>query len=326
MMFDKNDVLLRATGMWPHLLQQLTSVDSAVFNKKHQPCPCCGGEDRFRFDDKRNHSGDGGYICNPEKGCGAGDGLSLYIKLTGFTFGEAITNLGNALNMIPVERVNVIKKEIASKASLPKNAKTFTEESELLLKSCDGHKKTPPFFIKHSKGIHRTRILNGYDAVYTVTNAAGCLVNAAIVDPYGDVAFVGGEETAGGFTFVGEKTQRWYVCADIKTAIWLHEKTGCRTICTWSDNDDPYFMRDALNGLASIGGVELVVWLSASNCNQLPFLPVVRGVKFAIDKTFRTVDLADFCSYAFPKILNTNSFTMDELKTEIRVFSTPIAA
>lgn len=44
--------------------------------KKHQPCPLCGGSDRFRCDDK---NGTGSWICNQ---CGAGNGYTLVKKIT----------------------------------------------------------------------------------------------------------------------------------------------------------------------------------------------------------------------------------------------------
>ncbi|OOR89817.1 DUF5906 domain-containing protein [Moraxella bovis] len=45
--------------------------------KKHQPCPMCGGSDRFRCDDK---NGTGSWICNQ---CGAGTGYTLVRDYTG---------------------------------------------------------------------------------------------------------------------------------------------------------------------------------------------------------------------------------------------------
>ena len=50
---------------------------------KHQPCPCCGGKDRFRFDDK---DGYGTFICNQ---CGAGDGFRLVMNLLHCDFKHA---------------------------------------------------------------------------------------------------------------------------------------------------------------------------------------------------------------------------------------------
>ena len=44
---------------------------------KHQPCPLCGGRDRFRCDDK---GGSGSWICNR---CGAGSGYTLVRDYTG---------------------------------------------------------------------------------------------------------------------------------------------------------------------------------------------------------------------------------------------------
>ncbi|AKG12269.1 DUF5906 domain-containing protein [Moraxella bovoculi] len=46
-------------------------------HKKHQPCPLCGGSDRFRCDDK---NGTGSWICNQ---CGAGTGYTLVRDYTG---------------------------------------------------------------------------------------------------------------------------------------------------------------------------------------------------------------------------------------------------
>lgn len=233
--YDKDEVLLKATGMWPHLLQQLTGLDSSVFSKKHQPCPMCGGTDRFRFDDNRNTRGDGGYICNPAVGCGAGDGLSLYMKSTGIEFGEAIRNLGDAMALIPVERIELVRKQIKASQTLPKRAITFHEEATNILKCCAEHQKTPPFFARHSDNLHRVSILNDFDSVYPVINAGGSIVNAAIVDPYGDVEFAGGEITNGGFTSIGNNTDKWIICTDISNAIKIHEQTGSRVICTWGD-------------------------------------------------------------------------------------------
>lgn len=46
-------------------------------HNKHQPCPLCGGSDRFRCDDK---NGTGSWICNQ---CGAGTGYTLVRDYTG---------------------------------------------------------------------------------------------------------------------------------------------------------------------------------------------------------------------------------------------------
>lgn len=71
-----------ARSKWRGILLQL-GVPEASLSGRHVPCPLCGGEDRFRFD---NQEGRGTYICNQ---CGAGDGLKLAMEFTGKPFYEA---------------------------------------------------------------------------------------------------------------------------------------------------------------------------------------------------------------------------------------------
>lgn len=58
---------------WEEILFQL-GINLPGLNK-HGPCPCCGGKDRFRFDDK---DGRVTWFCNQ---CGNGDGLDLVVKV-----------------------------------------------------------------------------------------------------------------------------------------------------------------------------------------------------------------------------------------------------
>lgn len=50
-------------------------VEGKILNGLHQPCPFCGGTDRFRFTD---HQNDGGYYCGQ---CGSGTAFHLASKL-----------------------------------------------------------------------------------------------------------------------------------------------------------------------------------------------------------------------------------------------------
>lgn len=79
--YNKDEISHAARGQWKCVLTQLFGVDSRLLSGKHCECPSCGGKDRFRFDDK---DGTGSYYCN---GCGAGDGLSLAVKVHGDFYG-----------------------------------------------------------------------------------------------------------------------------------------------------------------------------------------------------------------------------------------------
>jgi putative DNA primase/helicase len=67
----------RAQGRWREILPQL-GIEIRFLTNKRGPCPCCGGKDRFRFDDR---DGSGSYYCNQ---CGPGPGLLLVRKLRGW--------------------------------------------------------------------------------------------------------------------------------------------------------------------------------------------------------------------------------------------------
>ena len=41
-----------AQGQWPRILSALAGLSPDQLTDKHQPCPLCGGKDRYRFDDK----------------------------------------------------------------------------------------------------------------------------------------------------------------------------------------------------------------------------------------------------------------------------------
>jgi putative DNA primase/helicase len=74
----------RARGNWRSILNRLGISENYLMNR-HGPCPCCGGKDRFRFDDK---DGNGTFYCN---NCGSGNGLDLVIHSRNCSFKEALS-------------------------------------------------------------------------------------------------------------------------------------------------------------------------------------------------------------------------------------------
>lgn len=80
-MIDFEKLKQESKGKWAGIYHQL-GID--VGEGKHQPCPACQGNDRFRFDDR---NGNGDYYCNK---CGAGDGFSLVMKCLGVDFKAAL--------------------------------------------------------------------------------------------------------------------------------------------------------------------------------------------------------------------------------------------
>ena len=88
------DVKAAAHGNWQNILASL-GMEQKLLNGKHQPCPSCGGKDRFRFTD---FQGNGGFICNhctPE----SGSGFDLIMLYFGCTFSESVVRVANVLGM-----------------------------------------------------------------------------------------------------------------------------------------------------------------------------------------------------------------------------------
>ena len=76
----------RAHGQWTQVLKAL-GVEEDVLNRKNQPCPLCGGTDRFQYTDR---FGEGNYHC---RGCGPGGGLKLAQACLEIRFPELIQQL-----------------------------------------------------------------------------------------------------------------------------------------------------------------------------------------------------------------------------------------
>jgi putative DNA primase/helicase len=89
-------------GRWPDLLAALGGLTSDQLTDKHQPCPCCGGSDRYRFDDK---DGTGSWYCNQCGGKdgagGGGNGMDLLTRITGWPYAEACQRIEQHLSVVP---------------------------------------------------------------------------------------------------------------------------------------------------------------------------------------------------------------------------------
>ena len=91
-----------ANGHWPAILGALAGLSSDQLTDKHQPCPLCGGKDRYRFDDQ---DGTGSWFCNqcggPSEAGGAGSGMDLLLRRTGWTFADAAKRVEQHLGITP---------------------------------------------------------------------------------------------------------------------------------------------------------------------------------------------------------------------------------
>lgn len=84
----KAEINAAAHGRWREILEAC-GIPSDILDKKHHPCPSCGGTDRFRFTDGSGSSrGSGVWICNQCKPEG-GSPFDLLIDVCGYSLNEA---------------------------------------------------------------------------------------------------------------------------------------------------------------------------------------------------------------------------------------------
>lgn len=83
----------QATGKWLNTIFPAVHINLRGNGKKHQPCPLCGGTDRFRCDDK---GGAGTWICN---NCGAGDGVELVKRHLRYSVYDTFAQIADILGI-----------------------------------------------------------------------------------------------------------------------------------------------------------------------------------------------------------------------------------
>lgn len=110
-----------AHGRWGEILRAL-GVGPRFLANRHGPCPICGGKDRFRFDDRH---GAGDYFCNQ---CGAGDGITLLMKLHGWRFKQACDEVDHIIGMDSPPNPSPPKQR--KKSASPSNIERMLDEAD----------------------------------------------------------------------------------------------------------------------------------------------------------------------------------------------------
>jgi putative DNA primase/helicase len=112
---------------WPQILVSL-GVGENYLRKKPGPCPACGGEDRFTFD---NRTGHGDYFC---RRCEPGDGFKLLMRVHGWQFSEARQRVMEAAGLTIERATERIQPARAPDAPVP--AKPTRRVERLIRERC----------------------------------------------------------------------------------------------------------------------------------------------------------------------------------------------
>lgn len=132
--FDLSDLKAAAQGRWPAIHAALGIPAHLLNTRKHQPCPHCGGKDRYRYTDYQDG---GGYICNQCTPDG-GSGFDLLMLVFGWTFAEAARQVAALLGMAdrpsesrPAPRIAPAAEPKAERDKLPELAALFDAAAPL---------------------------------------------------------------------------------------------------------------------------------------------------------------------------------------------------
>lgn len=227
---DWQNVRDAAFSQWPAILSSIAGLSPKNLQNKHQPCPSCGGHDRYRFTDR---GGNGEYYCNQ---CGAGDGMSLLLKVTGFEFSEAVNAVGEFLMLDPRDRDTVthIRQPPPKPISERANNNINKEKAEAWLSRA---KPIPLHEWTLKNVISVTGLIGtGVDrAVIVPINSNNGLVNAAAISSSGEIAFAAGGITYGGYSEIGKDSGRSvFICADWVDSWVTAKATNSLVYCAWS--------------------------------------------------------------------------------------------
>jgi putative DNA primase/helicase len=87
------DLRRQTAKRWPGILKSLAGLTDSQLRNRHQPCPACGGRDRYRYHDREDF---GNFFCN---GCGAGDGFALLQRVNNWEFKRAAVEVAEFLRV-----------------------------------------------------------------------------------------------------------------------------------------------------------------------------------------------------------------------------------
>ena len=97
-----SDVMTAASGRWRDILEVLGGLHTEQLSNRHQPCPACGGRDRYRYDDR---DGSGSWFCNQCGGKdhlgGGGTGMDLLMRVRRWSFRQACEEVERYLGLEP---------------------------------------------------------------------------------------------------------------------------------------------------------------------------------------------------------------------------------
>ncbi|MEQ9882600.1 DUF927 domain-containing protein [Pectobacterium brasiliense] len=194
------DVRAKANGHWEGILQRL----GIPTNRQESECPNCGGNTRYRFDDKE---GRGTYFCSH---CGAGTGLDLVMKVNKCGARQAAEQVAEVLALpLPV---------VMPASEKPDNRLITERVNSLVAKAISGQSG---YLL--NKGLQRpSLLLDDGSLLLILQNMDSTPTGAQLIKPNGEKKLIAGSRKKGAFIPVStlpEHTDTVIIAEGYATAI-----------------------------------------------------------------------------------------------------------
>lgn len=218
-----------AMGQWDFALQQTCGLSpkETTPTKKGMPCPNCGGHDRYEFKSTEN----GFYMC---RGCDAGDGFSMIMKMHDCSFSDAVLLVASILGLSEQSHLSPLDIETKRKEfqaaeerqrhqalQNERKAAIRADKSFRSLPYADPHfpylsnKSVPPHEIKQDKN----------KIVVPARNVEGEITTLQFIDEEGNKQFMPGGRVTGSFHLIGSIKNEVYIAEGYCTGASVHAIT-----------------------------------------------------------------------------------------------------
>ncbi len=222
-----------ATGHWPVILPALGIALQP--SGKPQPCPSCGGKDRFRFD---NQDGRGTWFCNQ---CGAGDGLNLVEKALSLSAKAAAEQvaavMGENTNALPpaAETGHSTKDKAESQYKAARQAQALVAAAQSqtgnAYLSAKGWPEAETLTLQGQPLRVGGITFQPGDLLLPLHNAGGEVVNVQLINANSDKRMLaGGQVKAACHTLSGPDNAVIWLTEGYATGLTVHRLTG-ETVC-----------------------------------------------------------------------------------------------
>ena len=235
MSVDFDAVRDASIGQWLGNILPAAGIAFRGNPNSHQPCPACGGKDRFRFDDQQ---GKGTFICS---NCGAGDGFKLLQLVTGADIKTAMEFVAGCVGISEQTRFSEADREAARKRAADAQAAADLAKSQAQKSVCAialsrwksakpaESSSDHPYLLAKGVQPHGTRIANG-KLLIPMTATGHELINLQTIDEAGHKLYIKGGQKRGGYYLLNKakNPKRIIVAEGFATAASLAEIMGCR--------------------------------------------------------------------------------------------------